>query len=147
MTLNTDVFQAQLGGDGVSASDLLEAAQVQGRRRSTIATHVADGTEGATPTLKIAKLPLGAYVLSARVIIKSPYPAATGTLGDSDDVDRYLTAIDLDAAANTVTGTENPVGTGYKIASEAQRDINLVFSAGTPVSGDSLTVILEWAHT
>lgn len=146
MTLNTDVYTAQ-NPDGLSAHDLLEAALVQGRRRCTIATHVADGTEGSTPTLQIAKLPLGAYVLSARVKILSPYPAATATLGDSDDPDRYLTAIDLDAAANTVTGTENGVGVGHKIANAAQRDIEMVFSGGTPVAGDSLVVILEWAQT
>lgn len=147
MTLQTDVFLAASGGDGTAAVDLVEAGQAQGRRRSTIATHVADGTEGSTPTLSIAKLPLGAYVLSAEVKIVSPYPTATATLGDVDDVDRYLTAIDLDAVANTITGTTNGAGVAYKIATEAQRDIEMVFSGGTPVIGDSLIVILEWAQT
>ena len=140
-----DVIAAQVPDTG-EVHDTVDAAKVQGRRRSAISEFVSDGTEGAAAVLAVAKLPLNAYVHNAEVVILNAGPTGLATLGDTDDPDRYLTAIDQDAAVNTITGTFQGTGKGYKIASEAQRTINLT-TAGTHSTGDSYRVIIEWAHT
>lgn len=141
-----NVITAQNGQNGVAAAELLEAGQVQGRRRSTIATFTSDGTEGANAVLDVVKLPLGAYFLGAQVVVLNAGPTGTATLGDAGDADRYLTAIDQDAAANTITGTLAGTGLGFKVDTEANRTV-LLTTQGTHSTGDSYRVIIEWAQT
>lgn len=141
-----DVITAQNGSGGTAATDLLEAAQVQGRRRSTVATIVADGTEANNAVLDVVKLPLGAYVLGAQVVVLNAGPTGLATLGDAGDADRYLTAIDQDAAANTITGTLAGTGLGFKIDTEANRTVTLTIS-GQLSAADSYRVILDWSQT
>jgi len=79
-------------------------------------TYAAIGSESATSTIQLATLPAGAVVQNVTVSWAN-VGAATATLdiGDSNDADRYVTALDIATAGNAtginVAGTQYAIGT------------------------------------
>ncbi len=143
MPLESDVFASQ-NPQPNQAQVTQDAAKVQGRVRSVVAKWTADGSEGTAPVIDIVKLPLGAYVIDAEVVVRVVGPAGSATLGDAADADRYVTGINQTSAG--FAGTRAASGAGYKIPNEAGRDVKLT-TVGSIPSGMEVDVLLRWAQT
>jgi len=79
-------------------------------------TYTTIGSESATSTIHLATLPAGA-VVQGIIAAWGNVGAATSTIdiGDSDDVNRYATALDIATAGNSSTiedsGAQYEIGT------------------------------------
>jgi hypothetical protein len=79
-------------------------------------TYTTIGSESATSTIQLATLPTGAIVHGI-IASWADIGAATATIdiGDSDDVNRYATALDIATAGSSsaieVTGQQYAIGT------------------------------------
>ncbi len=96
---------------------LLELSKVRGRVQMVSALYELLGTEVATDTIKICKLPPGALVLPISYIEgENPGSALTLDIGDDDDTvlvdpDRYVDALDLAAGGNFLFSGASGVAT------------------------------------
>jgi hypothetical protein len=124
--------------------------EVSGRKRTLYASYTTVGTEVAGDALVIGKLPKGARVTSAEVIVPASFVTSSskigyGTLSGSTytatDDDRWGSGVDLSSAARKQYLT---VAADIDYLTTAEVAIALTFTTGNPGSSKQIAVLIEY---
>jgi hypothetical protein len=115
--------------------------QTDARVKCNIDTYVPLGTEAAGSTIAMGPtLPANAKIVGQYLAVLTQEAGVTLAVGDSNDADRYITAI----AADSVLFSDNlrQIGAGYVIGTNTGDNQILITTAGNTLGvGDSISLI------
>lgn len=135
-----------------AGSNITDPGTLAGKVRCMVDTYtiIAGNVDG--DLIHMGKsLPKGAYVLEAILSCNASVAATvTADVGDAEDPDRYMAAVDLSAAA--INRIDEPdTGAGYKVDESvaATLDSQIIVRLNTmttPVAGTIITLIIFYTY-
>lgn len=139
-------------GDTPTGSNILDPGVFGGNVKVSIDTYTILGTEVDTDIIQMGKkLPKGSRVIEQQLSANASVAATvTVDVGDAEDVDRYMAAVDLSSAAiNRIDEPDS--GCGYKIdeTDEDALDSQIILTLHTmttPVAGSIITLVTTYTN-
>ena len=98
--------------------EMVNVAENGGRLRVQYDTYEASALEAGS-TISVARIPKGARIWDAFIIADALGSGHTLSLGDSDDVDRFITATLFNTANKMVSISPRPTGTANAASTAA----------------------------